>query len=132
MIYTINDKKFTIPEKTLYIQYKKIIALLEQLELEDGVLNRTPSSDNAEVKYDVNIGKILLKLVEKDILPEFFSIILVPVKEDGTEEKWNEDLAKKILNDMFYISDDVALEVIKNFLLSKAELVKNITDYFQN
>ena len=123
-IYIINEKKFVLPNETYYIQYKKFLKIIS--EVQNSGFKLSEEGD----KVELELGTLLTKLVEKDLLLDFFSILLVPYSE--TEKiKWNEEIFLQNKKDFEYITDDVAIEVTKDFFVKKTKLINDIMSYLK-
>ena len=123
-IYIINEKKFVLPNETYYIQYKKFLKIIS--EVQNSGFKLSEEGD----KVELELGTLLTKLVEKDLLLDFFSILLVPYSE--TEKiKWNEEIFLQNKKDFEYITDDVAIEVTRDFFAKKTKLINDIMSYLK-
>lgn len=123
-IYLINEKKFVLPDETYYIQYKKFLKIISEVQNSGFKL----SEEGDKVEFE--LGSLLTKLVEKDLLLDFFATLLVPYSE--TEKiKWNEQIFQQNKKDFEYITDDVAIDVAKDFFVKKAKLINDIMNYLK-
>lgn len=126
IIYEINDKKFALPEKTLYIQYKKFNELLKQINMEKSI------SEKDSGDKELNVLELIRELLDKDLIPTVLTIILCPVDENGLVKKWSEDFITLYNNDMQYVTDEQLFDIIKNFFMKKTELIQNTMGYLTN
>lgn len=123
-IYLINEKKYILPDETYYIQYKKFLKIISEVQ-SSGL-----SFSEEEEKINIDLGTLLSKLVEKDLLLDFFATLLVPYKENE-KIKWNEDIFIQNKKDFEYITDEIAIEVAKDFFLKKGKLIRDIMSYLK-
>lgn len=115
MGYKLNGKEYEVPTEISYRQYYKLSLLLSDLDM-------------AKVKSEkgINFQEVLRFLFNDDKLPEFFATLLVP----KNEKVWKEENLKDKEN-FLDIGDTTAVEILKDFLSGRGNLIASITDYFQ-
>lgn len=124
--YTIKGEKFYLPEELDYVQWKhvKIVMSKAGITLKD----LTALNDEAKkVDIKATIGKVIDVFTEKDLIPIFFAIILIPKDAEYWEEKYIENFET-----MKRIGDKTMGEVLVRFLSGRESLVITIMDFLTN
>ncbi len=117
MGYKFGEQEFAVPEEITYRQYYKLTNLLGDLV------------DIKDLKSDeVNLGILLKKLFEKDLLPDVFATLLIPTGSSV----WKEEFLTKYRDVFIDIGDKTAVEILRSFLSGRESLIESILSFFEN
>jgi len=122
VVVEIRGKKYVLPSNLEYEQYYKASKLIDESDIDfTQFIGFEKQKNNLQVGME--IMKFLNSMVKANILPEFFSIILVPQKEDGTHSYWEENEAKGYIPDMRKLTDVDMMDIAQSFFVGRGILM---------
>lgn len=124
--FTVQGKEFYLPNEVDYIQWKYIKKVMSKADIKLKDLAEL-NHDTKKIALGGTVSKTLDTLTEKDLIPTFFAIVLIPKGAEYWEEKYLEN--KQLME---RIGDKTMVEVAVRFLSGRESLVLTITNFFTN
>lgn len=122
IIISIRGTKYKLPEQLEYEQYYLVSKLIDESNIDFTKFFNFSKGKSDNLKIGMEVMKFLNDLIKVDILPKFFSLILLPLK-DGIIVEFDSEKAEQYESDMRKLTDLDIVNVAQSFFVGRGILM---------